>query len=101
MNNLTRLDRTSGEVTDKIVNPPGFGNLAVDPTSGIWGIGSVGQTLGYAAMVQSAVATRADPKTGQITSTTRLHHIPCCPNGSVGHGVAVGHNRIWVALESP
>ncbi len=101
VNNLTRLDRTSGEVTDKIVNPAGFANLAVDPTSGIWGIGSVGQTVSYAAMTQSAVATRADPKTGQITSTTRLHHIPCCPNGSVGQGVAVGHNRIWVALESP
>ena len=101
VNNLTGLDPTSGEVTNRIPNAAGFFNLAVDPARGIWGIGSVGVTVSYAAMVRSAVAARVDPSTGEVTRTTRLHHIPCCPGGSVGNGVAVGHNRIWIALESP
>ena len=101
VNNLTGLDPRSGEVTNRIPNAAGFFNLAVDPASGIWGIGSVGVAVSYAAMVRSAVAARVDPRTGEVTDATRLHHIPCCPGGSVGNGVAVGHNRIWIALESP
>jgi hypothetical protein len=101
VHNLTRLDPISGDVTDTMVNSVGFFNLAVDPASGIWGIGSVGATVSYAQIVGSAEAVRVNPTTGEITGTTRLHHVPCCPDGSVGNGVAVGHGRIWIALESP
>ena len=100
-NNLTRLDPTSGEVTARIPTEVAFFNLAADSASGIWGIGSVGQTVSYAAMVRSAEAVRVDPSTGAITGTTRLQHVPCCPTGSVGNGVAAGHDRIWIAVESP
>ncbi len=99
--NLTRLDPSSGEVTERIVNDVGFSNLAVDPASGIWGIGYPGTPLSYAQLVRSAKAVRADPSSGQITATTRLNHLPCCPNGSVGNGIAVGHGRLWVALDTP
>ncbi len=101
VNNLTRLDPTSGEVTGKLPTAVGVFNLAADSASGIWGIGAIGQTVSYAAMVDSAEAVRVDPTTGEITGATRLHHVPCCPTGSVGNGVAVGHNRVWIAVESP
>ena len=99
--NLTRVDPNSGAVTAKIVNDIGFSNLAVDPASGVWGIGTTAGALSYAQLVRSAKAVRADPSSGQITSTIRLHHIPCCPNGSVGNGIGVGHGRLWIALDSP
>ena len=99
-NNLTRFDPTSGKVTGRIVSAPGFFNLAVDPSSGVWGIGHVpGAT--FAQSIESAVAVRVDPSSGQVTETIRLHHLPCCPQGSVGNGVAVGHGRLWIALDSP
>ena len=100
--NLTRLDPVSGAVTDTIVGTPGRGwILAVDPASGIWGTRSVGPIVSYAQLARSAEAARLDPTTGAIASTTRLHHVPCCPDGSVGNGIAVGHGRIWIALGSP
>jgi class 3 adenylate cyclase len=99
--NLTRLDPTSGDVTDKIVNPAGFFNLAVDPATGIWGIGLAGEAWSAAQVFRFAQAVRADPDSGRITAVVPLHHLPCCPNGSVGNGIAVGHGRLWVALGSP
>ena len=99
--NLTRLDPTSGDVTDKIVNPVGFGNLAVDPASGVWGIGIAGEPLSDAQVFRFARAVRADPSSGRITAVVPLRHVPCCPNGSVGNGIAVGHGRLWVALDTP
>jgi class 3 adenylate cyclase len=99
-NNLTRFDPTSGGVTGRFVVASGFFNLVVDPASGVWGIGHVpGAT--FAQSIESAVAVRADPSSGQVTETIRLHHLPCCPQGSVGNGVAVGHGRLWIALDSP
>jgi hypothetical protein len=73
----------------------------LDPANGVWGIGSAGAPVSYAAIARSAAVVRADPKTSQITVALRLQHIPCCPSGSVGNGVAVGHGRLWVGLESP
>ncbi len=99
-NNLTRFDPTSGKVTNRIVVASGFFSLAVDPSSGVWGIGHIpGAT--FAQSIESAVAVRVDASSGQITETIRLHHLPCCPQGSVGNGVAVGHGRLWIALDSP
>lgn len=99
--NLTRLDPTSGEVTDKIISPAGFFNLAVDPASGVWGTGIAGEAFSAAQVSRFARAVRADPSSGQITAVVQLHHVPCCPNGAVGNGIAVGHGRVWIALGSP
>jgi class 3 adenylate cyclase len=101
VHNLTRIDPVTGEVTDRIGTSVGFFNLAVDPANGVWGIGSAGAPVSYGAITRSAALVRADPETSQITLALRLHHIPCCPFGSVGNGVAVGHGRLWVGLESP
>ena len=89
---LERLDPTTGEITTKIRVPGG--NLAVDPTTGIWA------TAGGDA-AQDAELIHVDPATNLITSTTPLHHFTCCPQGAVGIGVAVGHGRVWAALDSP
>jgi len=99
-NNLTRFDPISGKVTGRIVSTTGFFNLAVDPSSGVWGIGYLPGTT-FARSIESAVAVRVDASSGQITGTIKLHHLPCCPQGSVGNGVAVGHGRLWIALDSP
>jgi hypothetical protein len=99
--NLTRLDPTSGEVTDKIISPVGFFNLAVDPASGVWGTGIAGEAFSAAHVFRFARAVRADPGSGQITAVVQLQHVPCCPNGAVGRGIAVGHGRVWIALGSP
>ena len=87
---LDRLDRNGGEVMSSVVAAHGFGSLTADPASGIWALGGPGRTL-----------VRVDPSTGQVTHTIPLHHTPCCPNGAVGDGVAVGHGRLWVAIDSP
>jgi class 3 adenylate cyclase len=99
--NLTRLDPTSGDVADKIVSPVGFFNLAVDPAGGVWGTGRAGEAFSTAEIFRGAQAVRADPSSGQITAVVQLHHVPCCPNGAVGNGIAVGHGRVWIALGSP
>jgi hypothetical protein len=99
--NLTRLDSTSGDATDKIISPVGFFNLAVDPASGVWGTGIAGEAFSAAQVFRFARAVRADPSSGQITAVVQLHHVPCCPNGAVGRGIEVGHGRVWVALGSP
>ena len=99
--NLTRLDPTSGDVADKIVNPAGFFNLAVDPSSGIWGTGIAGEASSAAHVFRFAQAVRADPSSGRITAVVPLRHVPCCPGGSVGNGIAVGHGRLWIALDTP
>jgi len=91
---LARHDPSSGEATSAIPVAEGAGIIAVDPTSGIWvmGGGSRGQ----------GVLVHVDPASDRITATIRLLHQPCCPNGAtVGNGLAVGHGRLWVVLDSP
>ena len=90
VNVLERLDPTGGEITDQIVGTRGLGffDLAVDPASGIWAHSN--RTL-----------VRVDPRSGQITDTIPLHHGGLGIEGFVGVGVAVGHGRLWVALDSP
>jgi class 3 adenylate cyclase len=99
--NLTRLDQTSGDVTNKIINPAGFFNLAIDPARGVWGTGIAGAAFSATQIFRFARAIRADPRSNRITAVVPLHHVPCCPNGSVGNGIAVGHDRVWIALGSP
>jgi hypothetical protein len=92
-NLLERLDSVTGEITEEIHTGIGI-NLAVDPSSGLWATGTK-QGLQDAALVH------IDPTSGEITSSTLLHHYPCCPNDEVGRAVAVGHGNLWVALDSP
>jgi hypothetical protein len=99
--NLTRLDPTSGTATSKIASPkpagsqpddlPGFNRLAVDRATGVW------------ALEEPFINALAhiDPTTSQITSTIPLRHTACCPVGGIGNGVAIGHGRVWVGLDSP
>ena len=99
--NLTRFDPISGTATSKIASPrpagsqpndlPGFNRLAVDRATGVW------------ALEEPFINALAhiDPTTSQITSTTPLGHTVCCPVGGIGNGVAVGHGRVWVGLDSP
>ena len=99
--NLTRLDPTSGTATNKIASPkptgaqpnnlPGFNNLAVDRASGVWAL--EGPPINALAQI--------DQTTSQITRTIPVHHTVCCPVGGIGKGVAVGHGRVWVGLDSP
>ena len=93
VNALERLDPVTGVVVTQIGTGIGV-NLAVDPASGLWAVGS---NHG----LQDAALIHVDPTSSQITNTTRLHHYPCCPSDEVGNGVAVGHGRLWVALDSP
>ena len=92
VNVLKRLDPVSGQVMSQTVNAVGQRSLTVDPASGVWGFG--GRNL-------TARLLHIDPRSGQITGTTPLHHTPCCPNAVVGNGIAVGHGRLWVGLDSP
>jgi len=38
---------------------------------------------------------------GLVAKVIPLRHFPCCSTDALGSGVAVGHGRIWVALQSP
>jgi hypothetical protein len=93
VNALERVDPVTGAVVTQIGTGVGV-NLAIDPASGLWAVG-----LNHGA--QDAALIHVDPTSSQITSTTRLHHYTCCPNDEVGNAVAVGHGRLWVALDSP
>jgi class 3 adenylate cyclase len=93
VNSLERLDPVTGAVITQIGTGIG-GNLAVDPGSGLW-------VVGVNHGLQDAALIHIDPTSSRITSTTRLHHYPCCPNDEVGNAIAVGHGRLWVALDSP
>ena len=92
VNVLKRLDPVSGQVMSQTVNAVGQRSLTVDPASGVWGFG--GRNL-------TARLLHIDPRSGQITGTTPLHHTTCCPKTVVGNGIAVGHGRLWVGLDSP
>ncbi len=89
---LKRLDPISGQVMSQTVIGVRGGPLAVDRASGVWGLqgGDLASRL-----------LHVDPRSGQITGTIPLHHQQCCPNAAVGNGVAVGHGRLWVGLDSP
>lgn len=89
---LKRLDPVSGQIMSQTVLGNSAGGVAVDPASGIWIV---------AGRVRATRLAHVDPSTGQITETVPLGHEGCCGNGVVGIGVAVGHGRIWVALDSP
>jgi hypothetical protein len=89
---LKRLDPVSGQIMSQTVLGNSGGGVAVDPASGVFIV---------AGKDQASRLDHVDPKTGQITETIPLGHEGCCPNGAVGIGVAVGHGRIWVALDSP
>jgi len=98
--NLSRLDPTSGQTTSQLVSAPvpghpdsqpGFNALAVDPATGVWALEGRPRN----ALVH------VDPSTGEKTRTMLLRHNICCPVGGVGNAVAVGHGRVWVALDSP
>jgi class 3 adenylate cyclase len=90
-NNLTRLDPTSGQVLSKIAGPL-LGSTVVD-TTGIW-------TAAVKPNTATGQVSYIDPHSNQIVDTIPLPHTPCCPNGAVGIGIAAGHGRIWVGLES-
>ena len=89
---LKRLDPVSGQIMSQTVLGASAGPIAVDPASGVWS---------FAGKDQATRLAHVDPTTGQITGTIPLRHQECCPNGAVGSGVAVGHGRLWVALDSP
>jgi hypothetical protein len=92
-NNLTRLDPTSGQVLSRIVGTL-LGSTAVDPATGIW-------TAAYNSTTASSLVAHIDADSNQIVGTIRSPHTVCCPNGTVGMGLAAGHGRIWIALGYP
>ncbi len=86
---LERLDPTTGDITTK-VRTAGSDALAVDPATGIWTGGSNNSLV------------EVDPASGQITRTVKgATRNVCCPSDEVGNAIAVGHGRLWVALDSP
>lgn len=87
---LTSYDLGSGQLLSTTALADAAGALAVDPASGIWAVELDAETL-----------IHVDPATGEIITKTRLHHFPCCSSNTLGSGLAVGHGRIWVALQSP
>ena len=89
---LKRLDPVTGQIMSQTVIGASAGPIAVDPASGVWS---------FAGKDQATRLAHVDPTSGQITGTIPLRHQACCPNGAVGNGVAVGHGRLWVALDSP
>jgi hypothetical protein len=89
---LKRLDPVSGQIMSQTVIGASAGPIAVDPASGVWS---------FAGKDQATRLAHVNPKTGQITETIPLGHQECCPNGAAGNGIAVGHGRLWVALDSP
>jgi class 3 adenylate cyclase len=89
---LKRLDPVSGQIDSQTVLGTGAGAVAVDPSSGVWT---------FAGNDQATRLVRVDPTNGQITNTIPLHHQQGGSNGAVSSGIAVGHGRLWVALDSP
>ena len=89
---LKRLDPVSGQIMSQTVLGNGGGSVVVDPASGVWV---------FAGKAQGTRLVRVDPLSGQITDTIPLHHQQGGSNGAVGSGIAVGHGRLWVALDSP
>jgi hypothetical protein len=93
VNALERLDPATGAVVTQIGTGIAL-SLAVDPASGLWGAGQ--KPAG-----DDAALLHIDPTSSEIVGTTRLGHTPCCPFDEVGNAVAVGHGRVWIALDSP
>jgi class 3 adenylate cyclase len=87
---LTGINLVSGQIITRTTIGAAAGPLAVDPTSGIWTLDPASKALRH-----------IDPTTGRSTQTILLHHITCCVHNFINNGVAVGHGRIWVALQSP
>jgi class 3 adenylate cyclase len=94
-NVLARVDPSSGQISSETVIAGGAGAFAVDPTSGLWALSDFSSNQGTLVHV--------DPKSDRITRTIRLRHTLCCPTiqDQIGLSVAVGHGRVWVALDSP
>jgi serine/threonine-protein kinase len=86
---ITGVDLQNGVVTSKTVIGGTAGPVTVDP-SGVWAIALSKQTL-----------TQINPATGATLRTLRLRHYPCCSSAAGGAGVAAGHDRIWIAVQSP
>jgi class 3 adenylate cyclase/tRNA A-37 threonylcarbamoyl transferase component Bud32/DNA-binding beta-propeller fold protein YncE len=87
---VTRYDLSSGQLTGRTPISGNLGRLAVDPASGIWVVDKTGLAL-----------VHVDPATGQVTQRLSLHHFPCCPSEGLFSGIATGHGRVWVVLQSP
>jgi hypothetical protein len=87
---LTRIDLSTGQTRFKTVMGEGVDDLAVDPSTGLWALDQGQESL-----------RQIDPSAGHATRVISLHHFPCCgPQFRTG-GIAVGHGRIWVAIQSP
>jgi hypothetical protein len=87
---LARIDLGAAQPRFKNVIGAGVDDLAIDPATGLWVLDDGQEVL-----------RRVDPRTGKVTRVIPLHHFPCCgPEFRTG-GVAIGHGRIWVALQTP
>jgi class 3 adenylate cyclase/streptogramin lyase len=87
---LARTDLGASQPRFKSVIGAGVDDLAVDPATGLWALDHGQEVL-----------RRIEPKTGQVMRVIALHHFPCCGPGFRTGGVAIGHGRVWVALQSP
>ena len=90
-NVVARLDPAVGQATEQIPISSFAATIVVDPASGVWALGN---------SLRTWALLHVDPTSGE-TRRIQFKHRTCCPNGTVGNGMAVSHGRLWVGLGSP